>query len=293
MRKIVWFAVVAAAAAGGTYLAMDYACRHPHSFLGHCTGKAAETEEFADFQVPDAPVPVECEAPGVPATPTVAQTSASEPGEPAPIVIPEDDGTKPTTAHAKAEAREEANLSTIDLEALELCPGTNTTEASEGKPVPRFMPYCAADDAAPRMPYAKEDEPEEKTDSDEDNAFLRFWKELLRQVVPAEETPKDKYLQSPPLSFPPMPNLQEDPNRHQQYPGLPFTGPPAGEQPAVYTSPSPPFPALGEKATPKPMTKPMRSGCEREGPCRGRPAVDTMEFRPSDARVNEFRIGPL
>lgn len=69
------------------------------------------------------------------------------------------------------------------------------------------------------------------------------------------------------------PACKEDPNYHQQYPGCPYTGPRSTGQPST--------PAIKEVLPPAPAKKPERS------------EVDTMEFRRSDAKPDEFRRIPF
>ncbi len=191
--------------------------------------------------------------------------------------------------------------------APELClPGPTDDED-----YPKFMPGCLDDDAPAVPPMA--DNPEGKSSTD---PLFKFWLGLFESAAQeaddmnaAEPQEESHYFhdEEPPQCL-------EDPAYQHQYPGCPFTGkcpeqcdppkitvpvpavkPKPGKKPSgAQMKPNGQFESTGHMMDPKKYELPARlrqllpsdSTEAEEEPAH--PEVDTMEFRPTDARPGEF-----
>jgi hypothetical protein len=156
------------------------------------------------------------------------------------------------------------------------------------------------------MPYVEEDTEHQDDLGFPFSAFL-FWlkKEAAKSVPPKAGSELVPEATSPepeaPTEAPTPPNCQEDPNYHHQYPGCPYTGgcpyhgghgyptmkdfaPPKIEKEKKKTKKK----KKEIKATPTSMLKKMSESLLEDlknTPSPRRCGVDTMECRPSDARL--------
>jgi hypothetical protein len=296
MRTFLWCAATAALAVGGTYWATEYGHRNPQSFLGHCVEQSACGCRAVEFTLPDEPMPIG-EEPSSTADAGLNAVVQLPPPEvlPIPVVIPDEDERQEDEGIPLplGDTRMEDGGFFVTSGPFNSFKGGNDQEVycpiPEVQPVSLFMPYCVDD--APRMPYADDDEKgccEELTEQEAAEAtdrFLRFWLNLFSNGEPGTAEESEPAGKS---------DCKEDPNRHEQYPGLPFTG--GVRNPVRPATPPPAFLPLLPEPTPrksKPADEIYEKGSSKAEPSLGRPCVDTMEFRPSDARANEFRIGPL
>lgn len=156
---------------------------------------------------------------------------------------------------------------------------------------PKVMPPCA-DDAPDHMPYSQEPAPQ-PTSGEE--PWLRILQDLERQprapdwlADPQPEIGEE----SEPLQGRIVPRCQEDVDRPYQYPGMALTRPPTALQrltPAVSPGPTPEPPVQsgpGRRLKSWSLKRPLNGqDLEKRPP---QPDIDTMEFRPSDARTSEY-----
>jgi hypothetical protein len=299
MRTFLWCAVTAAVAVGGTYWATDYGHRNPQSCLGHCVAQSARGCGEDEYQVPQEPIPIAEETP-VETSNTLNAVVQLPPPEvlPAPVVIPEEGdgkdaeeipwplGHKPTNEPLGVSTT--FPFATGDATCIPAA-APSQSQFAEVQPAALFMPYCSDD--PPRMPYADEEcdkgcceemtEDEAKAATD---TFLRSWFSLFSKGE------KDVAEESEPAA---KGDCKEDPHRHEMFPGLPFS---SGVRSPVRPNAAPTFVPVLPEPTPrkgKPSDELFNKGSSKAEPGHGRPCVDTMEFRPTDARANEFRLGPL
>jgi hypothetical protein len=312
MRKLFWCCSAAGGLAiGGLFSTAYLACRYPDSIVGRGLSAAASTSivmqpvtgfatmvakiahQTANPQetactpgsteecVPDDPQPIEAE----PAKNGVLEFSAAEAkGDPAPIVINEDD-PMPRVNEV------EALPSTIEL--------AGAPKEQAGNACPMFMPYCTDEDepaAKPKMPYAEGEHKKQAGDSEEsDDSAIKAWMKLLgAEGQESKSPPTEEELPAPTEEPQAEPKCQEDSHLHEHYSGCPHTTCP-------YTGKSYPSCAPSRKSgqeevseePPAPPThhhKKTHKGKEKTPSPAG---VDTMEYRPSDGGLNEYGSGPL
>lgn len=170
--------------------------------------------------------------------------------------------------------------------------------------VPAFMSYCVDDQDSPSvMPYALDaDEPKAEMPTAEESA-VEFWKAFFKGSAP------DCGKKGCPDAARPKNDgseCQEDPGYHHHYPGCPHSGycPYSGKAlPQAAPSESKTTPAAepccpkgcpegccpGKTGTPTKAKDEGKKGC-----CPAHPGgLDTMEFRKSDLRINEFGYTPF
>jgi hypothetical protein len=330
MRKLIWGCTALVVASGGFYLAAEFAARHPESVVEHsavvacgvttCAGPVLrateallglrnsgngvdeEDRELVLDDIPADPEPVSVqEAEGsIGAEPVAAaQPAAIDTTQgrlPGRLIIA--DSQEPTLAAKDTLASPPQDY---DLEAIakrldgEVLPEEAPAHAS----LPERTPHCTDEDRAPSvMPYAQ----------DEEKPEIGFWRGLWKALVSRSETVGGQEdCEPPPLNRPP--DCREDPTYPHQCPGCPhsdcreprvcpYCGKSAPADEEVQEVPQPKKPARQpNKATPKglwdifesvPIERP--SDVWRE---KGRPGVDTMEFRPSDWGKDDVPLPPF
>jgi hypothetical protein len=312
MRKLFWCGSAAGVLAlGSLFTATYYAYCEPDSVVGRCITTAAnaslavqpvtglasmvaqashlamnpqETAGVAGCDeecIPEDPQPVATESVEI----AVVEKPARD-GEPeaAPIVIHEDDPLPPAE-------QSQAVPATIEIAGLPNGPDNVC---------PMVMPYCIDDEeqsAVKRiMPYAEDDgvKPAAATEKSEDDAF-KAWTKLIEgsdqagKDAPAEELP------APKEGLPTEQKCQEDSRIHEHYSGCPSTTCP-------HTGKSHPSRARTTKSGKEESSEETEHhsrlwkhlGEGRKGGNSGpnTEGVDTMEYRPSDGRL-EYGSGPM
>ena len=299
MRRLLWCAAAVVVAGGiGLYALATYAVCHPHSRLGRetsamlrlagrltpLTALAGSSRDRPSEAIVDAGCPC-CNAGVADATapPTDprqdAQMMAFIRSYPSAVHL---DGSvefkpaKPAASEQRCSDADRAPRATLQSGGEEEFTGA----------APRFMPPCSDDDEQPAtMPYAK------RYDDEEELSGLEIKKSEpakgeLDTTAEESEIPFDRALS----------NCQ-DPNYRYQYPGCPSTGP---ARKAGRTTNETGFPPVSD---PKSRTKHSLPGFDRLRSTSRLPeggsgeeeefipptTLDTMEFRPSDARNGEFK----
>jgi hypothetical protein len=280
MRKFIWFSALAAVASlsGAIY----YACENPHSVVGQLLHKAATvsnavnpvmlaTQLMADGTYPkagqgccksqaepaiDESLPAEPVPLEEPATQPDNQADANALWGPPQIVIREQDPREPPIGGVDGVVPSTDNGTDVFRD-----PVLPANELSEEKdPCPRIMPHAPKDGQTSETDQAPVS-PEPGSDSDCHRYHERY------QVCPY--TGKCYEMPSP-ASGPEMigaPNLDD----------------PEEQEPAK------------EEAKPKVKKKTsykLRERMQGNTFCPKLPEVDTMEYRRSDARLNEYSGGP-
>jgi hypothetical protein len=319
MRKLIWCCSAAALLSAGSFLSLayySYCC--PHSLVGramqtiaevsiamqplsglttlafgthHANAPAGSIEEC----IPDEPRPIEPEPAHEQAECFVQECPVTERAfremDAAPIVIDEDEPMPPVVVDAPP-------LALMPIEQVQELPASDSQI---------FMPYCKDDEEQPVMPNAADgDETKSEAAGEEaDASVFKEWMELFESNK-GEKIPTMEEL--PPPAEDGMksdPNCQEDPHRHEQYSGCPrvtcpYTGktpPPAATfLPYDYPSCKPEKKKGAEESSEEPAQpskKPhRRKGCKSKDECPRTQGVDTMEYRKSDAGLNEYGPGP-
>jgi hypothetical protein len=314
MRKLLWCCSAAGVLAGaGLFTATFFACRNPESVVGRCVGAAAGTSVLVEPMaraaavlakvthqvvaapetssaigsveecVPPDPQPIEPEPMAEPAEAGVIEMPQNElPPEAAPIVIHEED----PMPHEGVEAVP----STIDINGMQ--------EPLPPSACPMVMPYCTDDDEGevapkPSMPYADEGETKRADGSEETDDGYKAWKKLF-EGAGQESRSEGEELPAPAADIPGEPKCQEDCHRHEHYSGCPYVTCP-------YTGKS--YPLCGpapkpgkEEPSEEPAPRPNKPGKKHGKGDKDRPrteGVDTMEYRPSDGKLNEYGPGPF
>jgi hypothetical protein len=286
------------------YLAADHASRHHDS----CAGRVA----IAAYQaaVYHNPVYRAAQAASGNTTAAVGTTPRCKSGE-SPctavcIQVEADAATINPSAHRLPGSiglrEEEAEPSALELDwgpggvAVELVPPPRVVschscvsgEECEQLPV---VPRVLDDETPAFMPYAEEPEPH--------GGFLGFWKQMIRKLsssgVGFKDCCQEKEENEAP-NYGKPPECREDPYHSQQYPGCPASVcphhrnycPHSGRMivPAVVPEPQSETGAAARRAR----------FLDESEECEARPKhpeVDTMEFRPTDAKPGEFRLVPI
>ncbi len=318
MRKLIWCgAAVGVLLMGGLYMAWQHARAHPDSLAGRCLisasgvaillnpaagvaplvehvmhqwGPAGGSEECVAIAPGDEagwqadPVPVghdgdahaamKLEMAGVLDLP-----AAEPPAGPAPIVIPDDD------LPPAPPADEDAAVTPVAATAVD----------AEGEGCPPVMPYCA-DGRAPapaHMPYAEEgEEPAGAADAPaappKCAGLMTFLKKFFAQH-PCEAGTTEEAEGGAAKDASGEPGCRHCPH-HSGCPTnyCPYTG---------RTYPEPTAPAARPKKSPggaedsEAPAKHHPKGCDEGEGCPLHPEVDTMEYRKSDGRLDDYGPG--
>ena len=171
------------------------------------------------------------------------------------------------------------------------------------------MPYCQDDGeepiTPPIMPNADGGEAkpagvnEKKTHAsseDSENTDFTEWRKLFEAETKKEKSPTAEELPAPTEEEEPQaePKCQEDSHLHEHYPGCPrVTCPYTGKS---YPACEPAKKPGSEESSEEPPhdKKPHHGkGRKNKAECPCEPSVDTMEYRKSDAGLNEYGPGPL
>lgn len=318
MRKLLWCCSAAALLTAGGFLSLTYyACRHPDSMLGR--GMFAIAEASISMQPMSGLVSLVARTnpPNAPEQEAGGLAEECVPEDPRPIALEEE--KIPNALVKPIEPKEEIEFAEIRVPEEDVPPGERVVQAvpatidMEGVQelpaslCPIVMPSCQEGEeqsmTPPRMPYADEEvekpihsakKPDQSHEESETGVF-EAWKKALEsgeeksftvEVLPApteEDEPQDE------------PKCEEDIHRHEQYPGCPrVTCPYTGKS---YPMNVPSKNAGKEESSEEPMEhlqKPQsHKGVKSDDDAPHAAGVDTMEFRKSDAGLNEYGPGPV
>jgi hypothetical protein len=326
MGKVIWCSLAAGMLAAGSLLSLTYyACCCPDSVVGrsmqviaeasiamrplsgltsmamrtnHTCAPATETATPLDERIPDDPQPIASERQ------EVASLAQKEEGfisgltaveqEPAPIVIREDDpmpGEVVAPAPRTSIVLNEHNFEMAEMQGQEVPP--------KGGPTP--MPYCRDDEDEPATPPKM---PRAEGDAGMEQNVFKAWIDLFREGN-KEKAPEVEEL-PPPVEEGPQaePKCQEDSHLHEQYPGCPHTSCPFSGKDRMekyYKRVWDLNSKLKKKGSEESSEEPPHSGekphpskdCKDKEGCPRTKGVDTMEYRKSDAGIDEYGPGPV
>jgi hypothetical protein len=304
MRKLIWCCLAAGVLAAGGFLSLAYyACCCPGSLVGRsmqviaeasialqplsgllsmsahagqANTAAHESSPPSEECIPDEPQPVAPEPKEEEAVAVQKEAECWSPHESesdavaiAPIVINEDD----PMPHEEAAPAVPASLEEAgEMRRQEVPP----------KGCPIVMPYCRDDEDEAAPPPAM---PRAEAGEDSEHTVFKAWMELFEESKEdgKDITPTVEQLPPPTEAVPQTgPKCQEDSHLHEHYPGCPRTTCPYRSKGKEESSEEPPHPRK------KPShDKDMEEECPRTK------GVDTMEYRKSDAGLNEYGPGPL
>jgi hypothetical protein len=269
----------------------------------------SQTPGAAEECVPDDPQPIAAEPASQPEAMIARNETTKDAEEAAPIVIHEDDPMpRENAVQAPPSTIDFAGLNGQELPAnaaplvMPYC-----QDDGEATVTPPVMPYADADDAKPARAVAKKKAGGAGEES-EDDAF-KAWKGLLKPTSdrnfnekyykrawdldphsdPAEELPYPAEEEEPQAE----PKCQEDSHRHEHYSGCPrVTCPYTGKS---YPATLPAKKRGQEESSEEPPTSSNKSSHGKSGKNETprTQGVDTMEYRPSDAGLNEYGPGPI
>jgi hypothetical protein len=314
MRKVIWCCSAAGVLAAGSFLSLAYyACICPDSAVGRSmqviaeasiamqplsgltsmavrTNQANETVVPLDECVPDDPQPVALERKVDvllnSLTPDDVQPDA------APIVIHEDDPMPHEEAAPVAAATivlNERNFETADMQGQEIPP----------KGSPTTMPYCRDDDEEPVTPPKM---PRADASEEMEHSVFKAWMELFAEGS-KEKAPDVEELPPPKEEPQEVPKCEEDRHLHEHYPGCPPTTCPFTDRNHVEQYYKRPWDLDSnfdskkkKKGSEESSEEPPHSGKKRHHDKEESPrtkGVDTMEYRKSDAGLDEYGPGPV
>jgi hypothetical protein len=310
MRKVFWCGcLVAAVAAALVYVVADYATEHPDSFTGRCAAglyravtdynpvllvshatagriydAVQEKVSCCDEERPVCPAASEeCEAPATP-----------EPVEPVEVI----DLTQPPATPGAGE--EESGIragSPAGPVTPETVPPLPIQERNAAVPTP------ASPEVPATMPYAEDSEKGAESLKD-------YWQDLFREAtetLKAEPKPGAGE-ESESINEGKAPDCREVPDYHHPYPECPHAGSYCPYTGRTYPPEESATPAGEEESEPKaPPAKPDRLRKKKAGdkkPAEPKPQtgsletpsrteVETLEFRPTDARDGDFDRKPI
>ncbi|MHB1425671.1 MAG: hypothetical protein ACYC3I_21085 [Gemmataceae bacterium] len=298
MRKLIWCCSAAAVLTAGGFLSLAYyAYRCPETLVGRSMRVIADASiamqplsgltnlvvRTSQSNAPGSQTPgavEEC----VPADPhpvaaehkeEVVLIPAEVEQDAAPIVIGEDDPMPHEVMPP--------DVAAMPLEQVQEMPANGCTIV---------MPYCCQDDDEPRVMRNAEG----KADGSNEEAEQSVFKEWMAIFTSKEgKAPAVEELPPPTEEEPRAePKCQEDPHRHEQLSGCPrVTCPYTGKS---YPASAPAMKKGREEISeepPQPSKKPnSHKGCKGKDQCPRTEGVDTMEYRKSDAGLNEYGPGP-
>jgi hypothetical protein len=261
-------------------------------------------EQTAALSIPADPVPVAEEGGVVVSEKNALVEVPADPPAAEPIVIPEEPiETKPLVPCEERPKPQADDAGKGVVPVLAQSTGFGPDALAEGVMVPentcpRLMPYCTDEDQAPKtMPYATDSEEEPVLETGDDGCCNAdaFWKMFLGYEMPGKDPKKS------PMPEPVQPKkasgCQEDPNYYDHYSGCPFTTCPFTGR-SYPPSDAPKHVGSQEESEPKtsPKKKPTKTlpHSDWDDDCcpKKHLDIDTMEYRPSDGKLNEFRLGP-
>jgi hypothetical protein len=176
-------------------------------------------------------------------------------------------------------------LSADPLPGIEASPQDGLEFSAESPDLSQIMLPCLDEDDLPDfMPYAEDNKATGPS-------FFEFWVGLFRQPTPVTSGATEE---AEPIIPAIKPECREDPNHPYQDAGCPFMGPcPAGRR----RSPEP-IPVMPKMEAEPQLDVEVLGLWHRRLPCMVEssnaeespvhPEVDTMEFRPSDAKMKAF-----
>ncbi len=308
MRKLIWCCSAAGLLATGGFLSLAYyAYRCPDSVVGRSMKVIAQASVAIQPLNGLTSLTARVSRANAPAHDGAGSIEECIPDDPQPLP-PEANDEEAGRAQKDKEFLDreiEADAAPIVIGEEDPMPREEIAEAippvdgagMQGKEVPSksypvFMPYCSDDEdepeTPPKMPRAEagDDNKTGASHAKVQDGDFKEWMELFEEnkedkTATVEELPAPKKL-APNAE----PKCQEDIHRHEHYSGCPRT-----------TCPYLPTKRGGEESSEEPRppankSKPSKD-CKDKEKCPRTQGVDTMEYRKSDAGLDEYGPGPL
>lgn len=312
MRKLIWCCSAAGLLATGGFLSLTYyAYRCPCSVVGRSMKVLAQASVAIQPLSGLTSLAVRVNQANATGNDSAGSIEAEVPDDPFPIVLEppdvlghasisaeDDEALQARIREENRERRKDTELEAAPIvigeedpmpreEAEDAGPASNDVAAMQRQEIPPkdcpvFMPYCRDDDeeteTPPKMPRAEADAKTKHSD-------FREWMELFEENKVAESSSVEEL--PPPKEWDPNadPKCQEDSHLHEHYPGCPRT-----------TCPYCPIKKKGgeesseEPQQPAKKPEPSENGKDKEQ-CPRTQGVDTMEYRKSDAGLDEYGPG--
>ncbi|HTU20232.1 MAG TPA: hypothetical protein VMG10_19365 [Gemmataceae bacterium] len=304
MRKLIWCCLASGLLAMGSFLSLAYyACRCPDSLVGRSMQVIAEASVAIQPLSGLTSLAVRSSQANTPAHDPAGSIEECIPDDPQPVAAERKEDVD-LTAHVPDEIEPDAAPIIIGEDdpmprgvEAPLVPPPIDVDALDGQEIPPkgcpvVMPYCRDDDeepaTPPKMPRADsgDDKKTKKIEQSVFKAWIELFEESSEDKAPAVEElpmPKEEEPQA-------EPKCQEDSHLHEHYSGCPRTTCP-------YTGKSRPSAKGSEESSEEPRhpnKKPKQSkDCKDKEECPRTKGVDTMEYRKSDAGLDEYGPGPL
>jgi hypothetical protein len=305
MRKVIWCCSAAGVLAAGSFLALAYyACRCPESFVGRSMQVIAEASVAMQPLYGLTSMAVRTSQANAQANETVTPIDESVPDDPQPVALEQPEKLPEPKELVEADAAPIViNEQIFDVDESPVIPTPKEMAEMLGQEIPSkglplVMPHCREDEdesaTPPKMPRADAEEAMKHT-------VFKEWMELF------QESKDDKHASAEELPPPTEeesqadPKCQEDRHLHEQYPGCPRTTCPSPDKNhvgkqlnRVWKLDSKTKKKGSEESSEEPRQPSMKphSGKDKED-CPRTKGVDTMEYRKSDAGLDEYGPGQI
>ncbi|HEY7330424.1 MAG TPA: hypothetical protein VH592_22480 [Gemmataceae bacterium] len=305
MRKVIWCCSAAGVLTAGTFLSLAYyACCFPDSLVGRSMQVIAEASvAMQPLNGITSMAMRTCQA-NTPAHSTATPIDECIPDDPQPVMLEQREQLpQPKEVGEPDAAPIVINENNFELDTVPVVPAPKDLADMQGQEIPPkgtplVMPYCREDDdgptTPPKMPRAEADQAMKHT-------VFKAWMELFEEgkgnkSAVVEELP-------PPIEEDPQaePKCQEDRHLHEQYPGCPRTTCPYSKKDdmeqyykRVWDLNFRTKKKGGEESSEEPSQPGKKPQHEKDkGACPRTKGVDTMEYRPSDAGLDEYGPGQI
>lgn len=214
------------------------------------------------------------------------------------MIAPAEEGLIPVGAEEPAPVEDAEELPMPQEEPAEEIAMPRCGDSEEPQEAAFPIPFDEEQPEPLPMPSADDEPKTEEPMAEDDDGLVDFWMSFFKDMLPADDENTDPAEENcDPAEEGPMdevqePGCQEDPHHSEYYPSCPYMG--------GCPRTTPPCPAGGSSKVKKP-----KHGHDDVEPCEpcpkaepdpespAQPGVDTMEFRPSDAKEGEFEPKPM
>jgi hypothetical protein len=288
MRKVIWCCSAAGVLTAGSFLSLAfYACRCPHSFVGRSMQVIAEASIAMQPLYGLTSMAMRASQASTPAHETATPRDECIPEDPQPVMVSQrEELPEPKEVIEPDAAPIVINEQNFDLEPAPAVPAPNEfadlqRQEIPPKSCPITMPYCRDDEdepaTPPKMPRADAEEEMKHT-------VFKEWMELFEEGNKGKDDKPTFVEELPPpteVGLQAGPKCEEDRHLHEQYPGCPRTSSPYRSKGKEESSEEPRQPSK------KPHSDKDKEDCPRTK------GVDTMEYRKSDAGLDEYGPGQI
>jgi hypothetical protein len=304
MRKVIWCCSAAGVLTAGTFLSLAYyACRFPGSLVGRSMQVIAEASIAMQplYGVTSMAMRT-CHA-NTPAHSTATPIDECIPEDPQPVALDQrEELPQPKEVVEPDAAPIVINENNFDVEAVPFVPAPKDMADMQGLEIPSngaplIMPPCREDDDAPTTPPKM---PRAEAEQATKHTVFKAWMELFEEGKANKPTVVEEL--PPPAEVGPQaePKCQEDRHLHEQYPGCPRTTCPYAKKDGmdpyykwIWDLDS----KMRKKGSEENSEEPQQPGKKQNEKTKDESSrtkgVDTMEYRPSDAGLDEYGPGQI